>query len=135
MIEIGERIGGGQFGDVHTGVMTTKEGPKEVAIKSCKMAETQEDKMKFVREAGRLQLQAHGLLLKDIFAPVHSLYPPCFSTPPPAVMKEFCHPHIIKLFGWTMQIQEYFILMELAPYGEVGEELCCHGNCSCIHGM
>ena len=67
MIEIGERIGGGQFGDVHTGVMTTKEGPKEVAIKSCKMAETQEDKMKFVREAGRLQLQAHGLLLKDIF--------------------------------------------------------------------
>ena len=66
MIEIGERIGGGQFGDVHTGVMTTKEGPKEVAVKSCKMAETQEDKMKFVREAGRLQLQAHGLLLRHL---------------------------------------------------------------------
>ena len=53
VIEIGERIGEGQFGDVHKGVMTTKEGPKEVAIKSCKMAGTSEEKMKFMREAGK----------------------------------------------------------------------------------
>ena len=46
-------------------------------------------------------------------------------------MKEFSHPHIIELFGWTMRDQDYFILMELAPYGEVGVELGCHGNCIC----
>lgn len=136
VIEIGERIGEGQFGDVHMGVMTTKEGPREVAIKSCKMAETQEDKMKFVREAGRLYLKAHGLLvecwhkLQKFTARILILL-----IPPPALMKEFSHPHIIELFGWTMRDQDYFILMELAPYGEVGVELGCHGNCICTkHG-
>ena len=37
-------------------------------------------------------------------------------------MKEFSHPHIITLHGWTFNSNDYYILMELAPYGEVGED-------------
>ena len=46
---IGERIGEGQFGDVHTGIMDSN---VKVAIKSCKAASTIEEKHKFMREAG-----------------------------------------------------------------------------------
>ena len=42
----------------------------------------------------------------------------------PAVMKEFSHPNIIQLFGWTMLENDYFILMELAPFGEVSGDVC-----------
>lgn len=77
-IEIGDRIGEGQFGDVYTGVMTTKEGRMEVAVKSCKMAGTLDDKMKFMREAGRLYVQAHGLLFRHwhahSVAHIHIMY-------------------------------------------------------------
>lgn len=86
-IIIEEKIGEGQFGDVHVGKVTSDGETVEVAIKSCKMATTQEEKMKFMREA--------------------------------IVMKEFTHPHIIKLHGWTHHSKDYCILMELAPYGEL----------------
>ena len=62
-IEIGDRIGEGQFGDVYTGVMTTKEGRMEVAVKSCKMAGTLDDKMKFMREAGSSTYKPMGFYL------------------------------------------------------------------------
>lgn len=46
----------------------------------------------------------------------------------PDTMKQFDHPHIIKLIGVCMD-EEFYIVMELAAYGEVKRTsnlfLCC----------
>ncbi|KAL9980383.1 hypothetical protein ACROYT_G008961 [Oculina patagonica] len=77
-------IGQGQFGDVHRGTYISPDDPNlQVAIKSCKNAETRE---KFLEEA--------------------------------YTMKQFDHPHIIKLIGVCMD-DEFYIVMELAAFGEM----------------
>ena len=38
----------------------------------------------------------------------------------PAVMKKFDHPHIIRLFGVVSHERKTYIVMELAPLGQVG---------------
>lgn len=38
---------------------------------------------------------------------------------PSAVMKKFEHPHIIKLFGVVTHEKTTYIVMELAPLGQV----------------
>jgi focal adhesion kinase 1 len=87
-----ERIGEGQFGDVHKGTLypdTTEE--THVAIKSCKSDSAPEERAKFLQEA--------------------------------AIMKQFSHPHIIKLFGIVTHGLTTFIVMEFAPLGQVNHPI------------
>lgn len=84
-----------------------------VAIKSCKNAESRE---KFLEEACKyfknsfLQI-APCNMFSDLF---------CFELFLADTMKQFDHPHIIKLIGVCMD-DEFYIVMELAAYGEVTE--------------
>ena len=71
---------------------------------------------------------------------VYTSFPPTSSSSPfplvllchpilvSAVMRQFSHPHIIKLFGVVTQGVSTFIVMELAPLGQVCVLLCalCH---------
>ncbi len=45
----------------------------------------------------------------------------------PAIMRKFNHPHIIRLFGVVSHEQATYIIMELAPMGQVGgaRQSCC----------
>ena len=95
-IILGDRIGEGQFGDVHTGILypdMTEEA--HVAVKTCKPDSTPEEKTKFLQEA--------------------------------AVMKQFNHPHIIKLFGVVTQGLTTYIVMELAPLGQLRQYMIFEG--------
>ena len=55
-----------------------------------------------------------------------------------AVMRKFSHPHIIKLFGVMTDNSATYIIMELAPYGQVSStyhpktylDLCLYDKCT-----
>ncbi|XP_065061772.1 focal adhesion kinase 1-like isoform X1 [Rhopilema esculentum] len=85
-----EIIGQGQFGDVYRGTYDCKDGTNmEVAIKSCKVTSEVEDK-------GRTDK-----FLEEAF-----------------IMKQFEHPHVVKLIG-VVSSDPVYIIMELAPFGEL----------------
>lgn len=74
-----------------------------------------------------IQLLDTPFLPSSLLAPSPSSLPPnppFLSCPPfsTAVMRKFNHPHIIKLFGVISYQSMTFIIMELAPLGQVGEE-------------
>ena len=73
-----------------------------------------------------IQLLDTPSLPSSLLAPSPSSLPPnpSFLSCPPfstAVMRKFNHPHIIKLFGVISYQSMTFIIMELAPLGQVGK--------------
>ncbi|XP_019852141.1 PREDICTED: focal adhesion kinase 1-like isoform X3 [Amphimedon queenslandica] len=96
-IMLADRLGEGQFGDVHKGILypdTTEE--VAVAVKTCKPDSAPEERVKFLQEA--------------------------------AIMKQFNHPHIVKLFGVVTQGLRTYIVMELAPLGQLRQYLLLNGE-------
>lgn len=98
-LELREIIGQGQFGDVYKGVYHQNTGSNiPVAIKTYKS-----DNVKEQEDATRSEkFLDEGIL-----------------------MKEFDHPHIIKLIGIVTDAPTY-IIMELAPHGELRNYLHVH---------
>lgn len=92
-LELTEIIGEGQFGDVHRGTYTTKEGHEiDVAIKTCKLVDADEE-MDALCQTEKFLEEAY-------------------------IMKQFDHPHIVKLVGICTDIP-VMIVMELAKHGEM----------------
>ena len=50
-IRLGKILGSGQFGEVFSGVLSSPEGDKEVAVKTLKDGSSSKDKIKFLQEA------------------------------------------------------------------------------------
>eukprot|EP00794_Sanderia_malayensis_P004749 gene4749-5373_t len=90
-LQLSEIIGQGQFGDVFRGTYDNKNDSTvlDVAIKTCKLQEDTEDKGKTEK------------FLEEAF-----------------IMKQFEHPHVVKLIG-VVTSEPIYIIMELAPYGEL----------------
>ncbi|XP_054984278.1 focal adhesion kinase 1 isoform X11 [Sorex araneus] len=105
-IELGRCIGEGQFGDVHQGVYMSPENPAlAVAIKTCKNCTSDSVREKFLQEASGEHLQR---------------VPRCDCAPhlPAVTMRQFDHPHIVKLIGVITE-NPVWIIMELCTLGEL----------------
>uniref|UniRef100_A0A3B3YFJ1 Protein kinase domain-containing protein n=1 Tax=Poecilia mexicana TaxID=48701 RepID=A0A3B3YFJ1_9TELE len=110
-IELGRCIGEGQFGDVHQGVYSCPDKPPlPVAIKTCKNCTTDSVREKFLQEACNSALH---FFISSPF-PCRSAHSLCF----PVTMRQFDHPHIVKLIGVITE-NPVWIIMELCTLGEV----------------
>ncbi|TGZ66669.1 hypothetical protein CRM22_005195 [Opisthorchis felineus] len=81
-------LGEGQFGDVYKGVYTkyAHAEPIPVAVKTCKLETSLEDRQQFLEEA--------------------------------SILREFSHPHIVRLYGICSE-DPIWVIMEYAPFGEL----------------
>lgn len=100
-VKLQELLGEGQFGDVYKGEL---EGEGPVAVKACKVEAEEEHREAFLDEARKTILTSILLLSSS---PVSA-----------DIMRQFHHPHIIKLLGVCLD-SPMWIVMELAPLGEV----------------
>lgn len=103
-IELQDIIGEGQFGDVHKGSYTQRDGSIiPVAVKTCKPDGDSSTGEKFLEEACKFfiyrEIYKINLFVQD-------------------VMQQFEHPHIIKLIGVCSESPSW-IVMELAKHGEL----------------
>lgn len=107
-IELLEIIGEGQFGDVHKGNYTDRDGTVvPVAVKTCKPDSDVSTGEKFLEEACKLLFYFYVIKLDDGFINLFL-----------DVMQQFEHPHIIKLIG-VCSDSPIWIVMELARLGEM----------------
>lgn len=142
-IELGRCIGEGQFGDVHQGVYISpvcslshthtpcatdpkityllwciyvlQENPAlSVAVKTCKNSTSDSVREKFLQEA-RMFLVCVSCLCVHAQPLYYSLIPICFLA---VTMRQFDHPHIVKLMGVITE-NPVWIIMELCTLGEV----------------
>ena len=89
-VELVDKIGRGNFGDVYRANLHLKKGGKRiaaVAAKTCKVTLPEEQKKKFLLE-GR-------------------------------ILKQYDHPNIVKFIGICVQKQPIMIIMELVPGGSL----------------
>jgi tyrosine-protein kinase Fer len=108
-VQLVDKIGRGNFGDVYKANLKSKSKPYEtlsVAVKTCKVTLPEEQKKKFLQE-GR-------------------------------ILKQYDHPNIVRFIGICVQKQPIMIVMELVPGGSLLNYLRNNGNSltpKCLLGM
>ena len=107
-VQLVEKIGRGNFGDVYKANLRSKNKvmTESVAVKTCKVTLPEEQKKKFLQE-GR-------------------------------ILKQYDHPNIVKFIGICVQKQPIMIVMELVPGGSLLNYLRNNGNSltpKCLLGM
>ncbi|EAW92212.1 PTK2 protein tyrosine kinase 2, isoform CRA_c [Homo sapiens] len=119
-IELGRCIGEGQFGDVHQGIYMSPENPAlAVAIKTCKNCTSDSVREKFLQEACHYT-SLHWNWCRYISDPnVDAAQTPGMQrTFFLVTMRQFDHPHIVKLIGVITE-NPVWIIMELCTLGEL----------------
>ncbi|KER27396.1 hypothetical protein T265_13813, partial [Opisthorchis viverrini] len=144
-------LGEGQFGDVYKGVYRkyAHAEPIPVAVKTCKLETSLEDRQQFLEEASILREFSHphivrlyGICSEDPIWVIMEYAPfgEAHAEPIPvavktckletsledrqqfleeaSILREFSHPHIVRLYGICSE-DPIWVIMEYAPFGEL----------------